>query len=151
MPRLLRLHFETVSVMLLRSPDGSRRTSARIPQSRQATGQRKSAKSILLHSGRTGRTRTTVRTEKRIDGQRSGTALAFSAVAPWARPGFAAHLIILSHPQRRALWSVPTIVKFCRHCGLQAMHGQSRPLRRQHFDPCKRSIERAPPGATPMG
>jgi hypothetical protein len=44
MPRLLRLHFETVSVMLLRSPDGSRRTSARIPQSRQATGERKSAK-----------------------------------------------------------------------------------------------------------
>ena len=63
-----------------------------------------------LHNGRTGRTRTTVRTEKRIDGQRSGTALAFSAVAPWERPGFAAHLI-LSHPQRLALWSVPTIVR----------------------------------------
>jgi hypothetical protein len=48
-------------------------------------------------------------------------------------------------------WSVPTIVTSCRHCGLQATHGQSRPLRRQHFDPCKRSIQRAPPGATPMG
>jgi hypothetical protein len=35
-----------------------------------------------------------VRTEKRIDGQRSGTALAFSAVAPWERPGLAAHLIL---------------------------------------------------------
>ena len=63
-----------------------------------------------LHNGRTARTRTTVRTEKRIDGQRSGTALAFSAVAPWERPGLAAHLI-LSHPQRLALWSVPTIVR----------------------------------------
>jgi hypothetical protein len=39
------------------------------------------------------RTRT-VRTKKRIDGQRSGTALAFSAVAPWERPGLAAHLIL---------------------------------------------------------
>ena len=62
---------------------------------------------------------------KRIDGQRSGTALAFSAMAPWERPAFAAHLI-LSHPQRLALWSVPTIVASCRHCGLEATDAQSR-------------------------
>jgi hypothetical protein len=55
------------------------------------------------------------------------------------------------HPQRLALWSVPTIVKSCRHSGLEATDGQSRPLRRQHFDPSKRSIERAPPGTTPIG
>ena len=51
------------------------------------------------------RTRT-VRTEKRIDGQRSGTALAFSAVAPWERPEFAAHPIQHSefpHPEYRIL------------------------------------------------
>ena len=97
---------------------------------------------MRLHNGRTRRMRIDSQDRKRIDGQRSGTALAFSAVAPWERPGLAAHLI-LSHPQRLALWSVPTIVTSCRHCGLQATHGQSRPLRRQHFDPCKRSIERA--------
>jgi|ERR1700730_5761772 len=79
----------------------------------------------MSKSGRTGRTRTTVRIEKRIDGQRSGTALAFSAVAPWERPGLAAHLV-LSHPQRLALWSVPTIVTSCRHCGLQAMANRVR-------------------------
>src|ERR1700730_10544258 len=79
----------------------------------------------MSKSGRTGRTRTTVRIEKRIDGQRSGTALAFSAVAPWERPGLAAHLI-LSHPQRLALWSVPTIVTSCRHCGFQPMANRVR-------------------------
>jgi hypothetical protein len=44
--------------------------------------------------------------KKRIDGQRLGTALAFSAVAPWERPEFAAHPIQHSefpHPEYRIL------------------------------------------------
>jgi hypothetical protein len=80
---------------------------------------------MRLHNGRTRRMRIDSQDRKRIDGQRSGTALAFSAMAPWERPAFAAHLI-LSHPQRLALWSVPTIVASCRHCGLEATDAQSR-------------------------
>ena len=102
---------------------------------RTGPGQRQSAYITVER----GERKSTIRTEKRIDGQRSGTALAFSAVAPWERPGLAAHPILSS--QRLALGSVPTIIKSCGHCGLEATDGQSRPLRRQHFDPCNNDRE----------
>src|SRR4029077_4336922 len=67
------------------------------------------------------------------------TALAFSAVAPWERPGFAAHAI--QYPefptpniasQRPALRIVPTIIDFAGRCGLVATDVRLRAFGRQH-------------------